>query len=129
MTPKDLRDIAAYWGATCSYELLWGDEWRAFTEPVAQFLWEVYGKETPFVYGQDVRGFRLHLRESVLTEEERNQALTYVNLPPEFVKDWHIGLRYKGVPLTAATATLVSYLQSIGVYVPGTIDPQFVQLS
>lgn len=141
MTAKDIRDIAAYWGVSCSYRLLWDWGWKLFDDQqVADFLWEVYGKETPFVYGEDADSLKLHLRPlSSLTDEEQMVLYRLINgleydwksVPWESINHWYMGAFPPSGPIEWQLGNYgpaISYLQSIGVFAPGSIDEKYVQL-
>jgi hypothetical protein len=149
LTKKDLRDIAAYLNScTCSFPNKHGYVYNAHPLNV-DALDNIWGYKVEFV--------KLNLRSfASLTDEEFCNFFTlafpsnecqniercgngYYNLTANSI--WlqiECGPNYAGFSMEAIidgnrsgrieAGSAIAYLQSIGVYVPGTIDPQYVEL-
>lgn len=154
MTPKDLRDIAAYlfYQGDSKYFPCWkfdGEKWQTHEAMnLPELLRMVDEGET---------GFRLSLRSiGSLTDKEFGEFFTlafpgnecqsiertsncYYNLTSGSI--WlqvECGPNYTGFSMEAIidgsqsgrieAGAAVAYLQSIGIYVPGTINPDYVEL-
>lgn len=156
ITPRDLRDIAAYWGATCDYS--YQGEFGTLehcNRPVSEFIGAVlqHGIETV----ADAFSVKVRLRKvDTLTDAEIGDVIRVVN--PKFTlvkiyrcenhvsvdgeeegKTWEIsytffpqsgifreGNYYSDFEYPLDDYTIGAYLQSIGVYVPGTIREELV---
>lgn len=132
MTQKDLRDIAAYYGALCTHPFSHGSS----VEPL------VLEQLDCIAFCNETVDFKLQLRKlSALTDEElvccmellkpsgcaimRTDAELYLG---NYRLNVHTGELYDRNSLSVESAAVYAYLQSIGVYIPGCIDPQYVQL-
>ncbi|RIV20316.1 hypothetical protein DYU11_19895 [Fibrisoma montanum] len=154
LTDKDIRDIAAYWGAPCEYRFT---EDRRYAQELS--LVKNVGIELlqHFHYADILtRTVKLHLRTlSSLTDEEVRECAR-VALPEDRSKDLfnyeddvkrqhgklfldtfcihtkgYFYFYYQSLGLhdqVSNSGQLITYLQSIGVYVPGTIREELVQL-
>lgn len=152
MTSRDIRDIAAYYGAKFSYEI----EITVFSHQYGELKAEglipmdydqPYWLPIParridghllnvFMFGQ-VRNCKLHLRPlSSLTDEERTHCAELAGHTPEsnyFVIDTQSDLLFYDklgdvISPCYNPGAIVAYLQSVGIYVPATIQEQYVQL-
>ncbi|GAB4001583.1 hypothetical protein GCM10028807_58090 [Spirosoma daeguense] len=157
MTDKQIRDIAAYWGAKCSYE-------REDTgQHTLAYLNKLGFIGATMLHNLQVEGFirnlKLHLRPiSSLTNEEWHQVFGHLFSGHECLRVerdtiagiyWlsrndlsvriEAGPHYSGFNVWAScdygdqsaaieAGTIIPYLQSIGVYVPGSIDEEFVTI-
>lgn len=147
MNQKDIRDIAAYLYARCTFEVLWKN-WVSFDDHnVYSLLWEVLGKEQP----PQVRNVKVYLRQiQSLTDDELTECAR-IDAGGRFLHGGVFGInRYSdeleviygngaGVRFAiphvyyadqspGQVAETIAYLQSIGVYVPGTINEKYVEL-
>lgn len=138
MTTKDIRDIAAYWGSPCTFEYepeLAEDIDTFYSETVNHrilgALFRNPHRENKFT------DIKLQLRTiSSLTDEEKwhcAQLAGHENRDTHYfvISDTDDLLFYDNVGMPSPVynpGAIVAYLQSIHVYVPGTIDEKYVNL-
>ena len=152
MTKNEIRDICAYYGAPCmvQYEAKTAQEWGVFG------LRQVDAQIIGLLANDQVTRLQLHLRPitSLTDDEVRHCARLF---GASFVTSEHLVKRTVGhkcksgyVEITEAcfalfedgdidnaerstieiesVSKIISHLQSLGVYVPGTIDKKYVHL-
>lgn len=144
MTHKDLRDIAAYWGAPCRFLREKKTVDHLVLHTLSERIQSGYHTKKPLT---------LFLRPiSSLTDEEvkhivsidssypyKAESLSIRRSDNQIYFDTDAGINEWGLLYTGkhrgqigfhsyAEAQVFAYLQSIHVYVPGTIDEQFVEL-
>lgn len=161
ITPHDLRDIAAYWGATCDYS--YSGEFGTLehcNRPVHEFIGAVLGHGIETVGDSFTVKVRLRKVES-LTESEILGLIYHVepgtkgvefysnlmnkynaheferisengySLDERITSDGLWGIEGDGIGSHDEyydPAKTITYLQSISVYVPGTIREELVLL-
>lgn len=145
MTNRDIRDIAGYWGAPCTepnglYKRVDSTTLEALEIGVDEF--KVCLRQMASLTDVEVRecaklalpGFELDFFSRPIQIDGRSVLQEYrliyrsgiaVNITAELPFAVSIVTRGLHLPDTGA---IVAYLQSIGVYVPGTISEKYVNL-
>lgn len=150
MKQKDIRDIAAYWGAACRYEFECTsvEEWGAVGPSIVDFQTmrrlsedRVIGLKlqlrpiTSLTHEEEVTLAKLYGFEKIYYRRKLNDSLTLNALQIYWDQPWlflELANDKNDNPYFDAVnnpGALIAYFQSIGVYVPGTIDERYVQLT
>jgi hypothetical protein len=147
MNQRDIRDIAAYWGAPVKYEhsilgLKSGVvDWATMMTIQAGFVDELKLQLNRIenLAEEELEPIRVLCN---LNKSKHHQSVSrnsrYISLydRSELMQEEEFSIFYDGTMylerdqyhIPTNVAPVIAYLQSIGVYVPGTISPNYVEL-
>ncbi|MBD2701337.1 hypothetical protein IC229_11860 [Spirosoma sp. BT702] len=148
LTSRQLRGIASYWGAQCTYKKLVNNQWLFVSTNE-----HVVGHVLQGLQDGTIKDITLHLRViKSLTDEELWQcAKLHGEYEEAFIDRYGDSMRmgnfqiffdgnlynhdWEPVDYSATMkkpvnnmGAIYSYLQSIHIYIPGTVDKEFVSL-
>ncbi|GAB3714443.1 hypothetical protein GCM10027592_54240 [Spirosoma flavus] len=147
LTPKQLRDIASYWGAPCTYKKVVNNEWIFIGKM------QVMAHVLQSLQDGEAIDFRLHLRaiKSLTDKELMHCGAIHGEFEEAFIDRYSESMRmgnfqlffdgrlynheWEPVDYNATMkipvhnpGAIIGYLQSLAVYVPGTVDKEFVSI-